>query len=210
MAATAERRAHSSRIGRHHSASSGRFTGSFINTPEDAVSDGDEDQSSLRIWVERPNRYREEQREGGEVDLIIRDGELWWTYDALFGASTNTTDAEPWQSSVRGGYEGLVDPARLAAVLTFEPLDHGERARRGVLRARAVARKGDAPSRDAALMSIGGAGADEYQLEIDAARGVVLYAEARLGGSAFSVIEAEAVAFDEAIEADTFVFVSPG
>jgi hypothetical protein len=206
MATSTDRRAFSSRIGQR---STGRFTGSFFGA-SDAVSESDEDRSSLKIWVERPNRLREEQRQGQDVDLLIRDGELWWSSDPVLGATTNTEDAEPWQSWVGGEYEGLADPAGLATALRFEPLGQGERAGRQVLRARAVTRNGDSARRDMALTAIGGIGADEYELEIDAALGVVLYAEARLGGSPFSVVEAEAVAFDQAIEPDTFVFVSPG
>jgi hypothetical protein len=205
IAASADRRAFSSRIGRSRA---GRLSGALVGAPT-AVAESDEDRTSLKIWLERPNRLREEQRQGEDVDLLIRDGELWWSADPILGATTNTADAEPWQSWVGGEYEGLADPAGLAAALSFEPLGQGERAERRVLRARAVARNGESARQDMALAAIGGIGADEYELEIDAACGVVLYAEARLHGSTFSVVEAEAVAFDEAIEADTFMFVSP-
>jgi hypothetical protein len=153
---------------------------------------------------------REEQRQGEDVDVLIRDDDLWWSSDPVLGATTNAKDREPWQSWVGGEYEGLANPAGLAAALRFEPLGQGERAGRRVLRARAVTRNGDSARREVTLTAIGGNGADEYELEIDAALGVVLYAEARLSGSPFSVVEAEAVAFDETIEPDTFVFVPPG
>jgi hypothetical protein len=52
-------------------------------------------------------------------------------------------------------------------------------------------------------------GADEYELEVDAERGVVLRVAARYEGKEFSIIEAEEVVFDEVLAADTFVFVSP-
>jgi hypothetical protein len=204
IAASTDRRAFSSRIGQGRT---GRLTGSFFGAP--AAGSDSEDRSSLTIWVERPNRLREEQRQGEDVDLLIRDGELWWASDSILGATTNTGDAEPWQSWVGGEYEGLADPAGLATALRFEPLGPGERAGRRVLRARAVMRNSESARRDMALTAIGGIGADEYDLEIDAACGVVLYAEARLHGSAFSIVEAEAVAFDGAIDAEKFLFVAP-
>src|SRR4051812_48816053 len=41
----------------------------------------------IRIWFERPGRWREE-RDGGErrAGMAIRDGRRWWTYDDVHGA----------------------------------------------------------------------------------------------------------------------------
>jgi len=54
-----------------------------------------------------------------------------------------------------------------------------------------------------------GEGADEYELEVDAERGVLLRVEARLNGLPFSILEAVRITFDEPISPETFTFEAP-
>jgi hypothetical protein len=54
-----------------------------------------------------------------------------------------------------------------------------------------------------------GAGAQEYAIEVDAERGVLLRAEARFDGQAISVTEAMEIAFDMPLDPELFRFTPP-
>ena len=53
-------------------------------------------------------------------------------------------------------------------------------------------------------------GADDYELVIDAERGVLLRLASRFGGRAFDVTEILDIDFDEALPDDTFTLQLPG
>lgn len=162
---------------------------------------------SARLWVQRPDRLREEEGEGEDMRLVVRDGGRWWSYDRLSGASTNEGEDEPGSSTVVGEYERMVDPVELLAVLCFEPLGRGVRAGRAVARAHAVPRVGPGLGRTA--LSLFGPGAEEYELDVDIERGVLLRVATRFGGEELAVVEAREVVFDQSISPEIFVFASP-
>jgi hypothetical protein len=188
----------------------GHFSGTFSSHPaDDELVQDDEESGSLTVVVEPPDRYREDIRSGGEVALLVRDGVSWWDYNEHLGVSTNTVDAEPWMSRANGEYEALGEPSALPALLELEPLGFGERAGRRVIRARGLPRGAEQRGDHRALAAIGGLGADEYELEFDAERAVVLFAAARVGGSEFSIVEANVASFDEPFGGDAFLFSPP-
>src|ERR1700742_2001813 len=58
---------------------SGGFSGSFFFGLDDTDEEYEEPSESVtRLWFERPDRYREEQGEGDEMQLIVRDGGRGW------------------------------------------------------------------------------------------------------------------------------------
>jgi outer membrane lipoprotein-sorting protein len=161
----------------------------------------------VRLWFEKPQRVREE-REGdlrGAV-LGIRDGERWWMYSPEFGARSNEDDVRVG-SGFGQQYEHFLDPSVLIPELIFEPLDETNVAGRPALRVSGRPRGGrrDSPHQMLRL----GVGADEYELAVDAERGVLLRTLARVDGDEFSVHEVTEIAFDESFAPETFVFVPP-
>jgi outer membrane lipoprotein-sorting protein len=161
----------------------------------------------VRLWFAKPHRVREE-REGhlrGAL-LGIRDGERWWMYSPESGARSNEDD-ERVGSGVGQQYEHFLDPSVLIPDLIFESLDETNVAGRRALRVSARPRGGtrDIPHQVMRL----GMGADEYELAVDAERGVLLRALARVDGDEFSVHEVTEIAFDESFAPETFVFVPP-
>jgi outer membrane lipoprotein-sorting protein len=161
----------------------------------------------VRVWFERPDRWRE-VREGDEwgPTLTVRDGGRLWTYDDTLGALSDDVEGNP----AAGLGEDLalhLDPAPLIGQLTFEPGGLAKRAGRPVVRARATPRLPDAQPQLGSLL--GALGADELLLEMDLERGVLLRTEVRRAGEAFRVYEAEDVEFDATHPPQTFSFEPP-
>jgi hypothetical protein len=157
----------------------------------------------LRVWVERPDRFREESGDEDEAGTLVRDGQLWWDEDPFRGISTNADDDEPAMSISYGESEILLDPAGLSGLVILGPRGSAERAGRRVLRAHAVPRAGLRGERGPSPIWMCG---DDFEFEVDAEKGVLLYVEARFEGTAFSTIAATFVAYDEQIAPETFVF----
>jgi hypothetical protein len=172
----------------------------FSRAPEEGA---EAQRGWLRVWVERPDRIREESGDQDERATLVRDGRLWWDEDPFRGISTNANDDEPAMSISYGESEILLDPAGLSALVILGPRGSGERAGRRVLRAHAVPRAGARGERGPSPIWMCG---DDFEFEVDAEKGVLLYVEARFEGTAFSTIAATSIAFDEEIPPETFVF----
>jgi outer membrane lipoprotein-sorting protein len=171
-----------------------------------------EHEERTRFWWQRPDSIRLEP-EGphhppGHPTLVVRVGTTWWSYSPRTGAMTNEGDEHQSQGA---GDEllAMLDPAAFIGLLDLEVTGRGERARRPVLlvtaRPRTVSRRDPFGF---ALHHLG-LGADEYTLEVDAQRGVLLRVEARVGGHAFQVTEAVEIAFDAALDHALFRFTPP-
>lgn len=89
--------------------------------------------------------------------------------------------------------------------LVLTPLGRGEVAGRPTLRARGIPRASD--DEEGMILRIGGA--DEYVLDVDAERGVLLRVEARAGGAAFLILEVTEIAFGERFDAAVFELEPP-
>jgi outer membrane lipoprotein-sorting protein len=200
MAAAMER---TTRRSRTRGKRSGSFHGSFfIGNSDEIDADTEPATSRLRIWIDDSGRLREEQGEGEDTGLVIKDGTRWWSYDTMRGAQTNDGDDEA-SSVVSGSYEHLTNPTALLERLRFRPLGRGERAGRPVVRASAVAR-----AQVVSRPGFGG-GADRFEVEVDERYGVILSFRAWFDGDAMLLVEAETVVFDEPLDPATFVFASP-
>ena len=162
-----------------------------------------ESESVSRVWLAPPDRAREERDEF----IGVRRGGLWWNYDPVNGAISNENDREV-SSGVGSELWWLLDPAPVMGVLDFDAIAPGRRAGRATLEVRARPR----PSTEDdnwSLIRLGGPGADELRLAVDAERGALLRVEARIEGRAFSVAEVVEIAFDETFDDDVFVFTPP-
>jgi outer membrane lipoprotein-sorting protein len=163
-------------------------------------------ESVLRLWVEKPDRVREE-REGGApgLEIGIRDGELWWMYDPEWGVESNEDDPSVG-SGVGQGIEHLLDPAPLLGALKFKLLGRSTVAGRDAIRLQAQPRANVGHS--FALIQLGRE-AEEYEVAIDAERGVILREAALSGGREYRVTEMLEVAFDERFPPGTFTLTLP-
>jgi outer membrane lipoprotein-sorting protein len=187
---------------------SGVSFGSAFLVGEDLPDADESSETKVRVWLEAPARYREEEVDNGVGSLIVRDGVLWWSFNELLGSTTNEREEDPGSSRIGGEYESLLDPASLLALLRFEPMGKGDRAGRHVLLAGARPRDASA-SLSGLGLGFGGHVADLYEFEVDAEHGVILRMASSYKRNELAVIEAVAVAFDEQLPPDIFEFKSP-
>jgi outer membrane lipoprotein-sorting protein len=159
--------------------------------PEPTSSD-----ATVRLWIERPTRFREEYEGAWGDQTAVCDGQALWRRVPRLGVLHE--DITDGAGSLFAAL--LIDPAPLLPGLELELLDETHHAGRVAHRVRGLPNRvfwhdlfGLAP------------GADEYALLIDAERGILLRAAALLEGDEFSVSEVEEVAFDEDLPPDLFV-----
>lgn len=160
-----------------------------------------------RLWLDPPKA----RLESGDEHLVVKDGESWWRWHESWGSQTNVGADERVSTSVGDQFMPLLRPAVLSGALVWSPLGDGERDERPTVRASARPRPSSGDNDDHLRWALHafGAGADEYQLELDRATGIVLRVEARLAGEPFQVIEVVDLGVDEAIPPETFVFEAP-
>ena len=160
----------------------------------------------VRLWWEPPDRLREEREEhrAGGLHVAVARGERWWIATPGLGSVSNEEDPDV-QGPSGPSHSYLFDPARLLGVLDLEVVGPASVAGRSARRLRALPR---AASVDTFVVAMP-LGADDYDLDVDAERGVVLRVAARIGGEEFVVVEILEVAFDESFPPGTFEFVPP-
>jgi len=138
------------------------------------------------IWVERPDRLRQESGES----VVVSDGERM---SAAF--EDGPTFAGPAHALPSFDFRWMLDPHELPERYALELAGEGEVAGRRAHRVRAVAAEGS------------GAGAAfpyAYQLDVDAERGIVLRRKTLLHDEVVRVEEVTQVAFDERFPPETF------
>jgi len=160
-------------------------------------------EETIRLWLERPDRVREEV-EGEHPRTLVSSGHKMWSRMPKWGAVEHDVDDEGdlgWQHGM------LLTPLALAPGLEFEIGAPTTVAGRAGIRVRSLPRPADEPH----LFGLGAAGADEYELVVDLERGVLLRTEARLEGAPFALQEFTELAFDEPLAPELFVFAAePG
>jgi outer membrane lipoprotein-sorting protein len=164
-----------------------------------------ENEDVVRVWLEPPERAREERN--GEA-YAVRRGRLWWSYDPRNGARSNEDRPEMGTGGTGEEVWWLVDPAPIIGLLDYDGFARGQHAGRETISVRAVPRAlGDGEGWP--LMRLSGEGADELLLEVDAEHGALLRIEARLGGQPYAIYEVLEVAFGERFADDVFEFTPP-
>ncbi len=168
-----------------------------------------EHEEVLRIWRDE-DRVREEH-EGGRRNgaYSVRSGDLWWSWDPATGARSNEDDPNVG-SGIGDEAAVMLDPTPLLGALKFAAVGRATIAGRPTCTATATARPSDPRSgfSSVALHRLG-SGADQYALEIDVERGVLLEAVALVGGEPFSRITTDEIAFDRPIADERFHFEPP-
>ena len=165
----------------------------------------------LQLWRKGSRRSRSEEVAGPRSGAIgVRDGEDWWTWDPRLGIRTNTQDGSLTSATGRE-LAVLFEPTQLLSALHISPAAFTTRAGRRAIAVSARSRSTPSRNRDrnAQLRNELGSGADSYDLELDAERGVILASRAIREELPFQTIEALEIAFDEPLEDSLFRFVDP-
>jgi outer membrane lipoprotein-sorting protein len=169
----------------------------------------------VRFWWQSPASMREQrdtaQGEGawtGQPNLVIRVGATWWSYSPQTGALTNGGD-ERHSHGAGDQFLAMLDPCELIGVLDFTVVGRGQRAGRPVVVVVCRPRLGDRRGPAGFALHHLGLGADEHVIEVEADRGVLLRAEARLEGQALQITEAAEIAFDTRLDPGLFRFEPP-
>lgn len=164
----------------------------------------DTDIEKGQIWLERPSRCYFEMNSSNYpapwVEVLLADGR--WALGSWSDEPTWERAGEPDVDAGdilnRAPMREMWDPARLIPLLTFDSPVRVECIQREALRVRAIARRPE--DEDPEIWP----GAEEYELVVDAERGILLRLSARLGGSEFAFQEITTVAFDEPIADSVF------
>ena len=161
-----------------------------------------------RIWYRKPSHWRYEghQHGVGKPSLQIIDGGRWWAYHHGGVAQTNVRSDQTLSSEHRSVDEQLesfpsLDPSGLIPGLSLEPLDRVVHRGREAIHARALPRGGADPD----LWP----GGDQYELLVDAERGVLLRITGQMDGDELGGMELTSVAFDEELPDERFTFDPP-
>jgi hypothetical protein len=174
----------------------------------DRAPEPEEREATLRIW--RDGKRVRVEHHGGERDgyYAVADPPLWWMWDERMGARSNQGDPSVG-NNVGQEMEIMLDPAPLLSTLYFRVTGSAEVAGRATITARATPRPVDERFGPSLGLSSLGSGADHYELEIDAERGLVLAATALRNDLPFHKITTLTIALDEPIAPETFHFEPP-
>jgi outer membrane lipoprotein-sorting protein len=167
------------------------------------IFDPDEDEGEpepadelVRLWIERPDRMREEV-EGRWARTQVNDGETSWMHTPQWGAVRGPSARQPAQHL-------LLEPAPLLSGLEFVVGGKTNFSGRDAIVVTATPRRAEWHD----LYGLA-PGADRYELVVDGERGVLLRAAALFHGKEFALSEILSVAFDEPLDPTVFVFTPP-
>ena len=177
----------------------------FFSSP-DHHADRGEVAADLRIWL-AGDRAREEHV-GGQDDGAygVRAGDLWWSWRERDGAYSNEANLKIG-SAVGTKPAFMNDPTPLLGALKFAVIGHSQIAERATVTADARLRP-TSRAKAAGLYELGW-GADQYILEVDSMRGVLLQVRALVEGEEFETTTTTAIRFDASIPEERFRFVPP-
>jgi hypothetical protein len=172
----------------------------------------EQSETVLYLWRAMPDRARVEYRSGSRDGAYgVRVGRNWWSWDARSGTQTNEQDASLGSETGRE-LAVVLDPPSLLSAFRFVPLRRAARAGRPVIVVEAHPRAEPSHERDryGRVRNGLGTGADSYQLDIDAERGIVLASQAFVDREPFQVVEALEITFNEPLDETLFKFQPPG
>jgi len=173
-----------------------------------AVAEGEEPEETVvkwQLWQAKPDKIRTEFQVGTDTVRALLIGPQWWSWSRSTGLRTNGGD--PSSTHGAGPAEVLIDTPGLLSFLRL----------RAVSRTTFMARSAYVVSAEPAPVHMNappsvlhglGAGADRYELVVDAEVGVLLRSQAERGGQPFRVIEVEDFALNE--QPDKRLFTSDG
>jgi hypothetical protein len=172
-----------------------------------------------RMWISSNGQLRFEYGTGAWTATTVMDGERWWSWWPSTGLISNANGEET--TTWRGPADPLVYPERLPRSLDLQALGRIEAAQRAALHVRAVPKPGVDLRPDFSTFTSEadferyretyppahwglGVAADEYELSIDEASGIVLRSEARHKRRPFHIVEMRRLVLDEPVSEDLF------
>lgn len=166
----------------------------------------DTSEETWKLWL-APGKVRAEFEAGGETVAVAIRGDTWWSWSPSWGAQTNSGRKNSTHGM--GSGEALIAPARLLSCTDLFVLGRTTVLGRAAFAVRAVPLTSDEEDEGSLALHGLGSGADDYELIVEAERGILLRSEARLRDRPFRVLEMRAVAFDEDLPEETFELDPP-
>lgn len=154
-----------------------------------------------RLWRAKPDKIRTEFQVGTETVRAILVGPQWWSWTTSTGLRTNGGDTS--YSHGIGPGDVLVDTPGLSSVLRMRAVSRTTFISRSAYLVSAEPAPVDQNASTAILHALG-AGADRYELVVDAEIGVLMRSQAERGGQPFRVIEVEELRLNELLDAGLF------
>jgi hypothetical protein len=149
------------------------------------------------LWHAKPDKIRTQFLVGTETVTAVFVGSQWWSWSPTRGHVTNTGGLNA--SHGLGPAEVLVETPSLLGSLRLQSVSRTTFLSRSAYLVDAIPAKIDEHAPSLVLHSLG-AGADRYELVIDAEVGVVWRSQAEVGGEAFRVLEVDELGIDEPID----------
>jgi len=162
-------------------------------------------EETTRLWLERPDKLREEK--SGEFPRFgVRVGHTWWLFTEQQGAMTNNGSPNH-QAGLGQEFELMLEPAQILPLFDFEILGQVSQASRPALRVRGVQRPPSGFS--SFLPGPIPEGCDGYEFVVDIATGALLRVVGLIDGEPAVDLQITEIVFDEPIAPERFVFEAP-
>ena len=154
-----------------------------------------------RLWHAKPDKIRTEFPVGTETVTAVFEGSQWWSWSRSMGHLTNSAGLQA--SHGLGPAQVLVETPTLLGSLKLQTVSRVTFLSRSAYVVRATPAILDEHAPPFVLHALG-AGADRYELVVDAEIGVVWRSQAELGGEAFRVLEVDEFGINELLDDDLF------
>lgn len=163
-----------------------------------------------RVWHEKPHRWRQEIEPAAyntDTEYRVINGDEFWYYHPEHGPRHAVATQSAWgpEFEISHVFDPSVSHLELEH-LELEVAGQTVVAGRESILVRAVKPGGWGDYQPEPLWW----GADDYELAVDAERGVLLRLALRLEGRAFDVTEVLEISYDEAFQEGTFALNLPG
>jgi hypothetical protein len=154
-----------------------------------------------RLWHAKPDKIRTQFLVGTATVTAVLVGRQWWSW--MPGQGLRTNGGDPSSSHGRGPAEVLVEAPSLLSSSRFQSVSRTTFLSRSAYVVGATPATLDEHAPPFVLHALG-AGADRYELVVDAEVGVVWRSQAELGGAAFRILEVDELGIDEPLEENLF------
>jgi len=154
-----------------------------------------------RLWHAKPDKIRTQLLVGADTVTAVFAGNKWWSWSPGMGFLTNAGD--PSSSHGLGPGEVLVESPTLISSLKLQTISRTTYISRSAYLVGAIPAKVDHHGPPFVLHALG-AGADRYELVVDAEVGVVWRTQAEIGGEAFLVLEVDELGINEPLDEGLF------
>jgi hypothetical protein len=154
-----------------------------------------------RLWHAKPDKIRTEFPVGTDTVTAVFAGSQWWSWSRSKGYLTNSAGMQAGHGL--GPAEVLVETPSLLGSLKLQSVSRTTFLFRSAYLVGAIPANLDEHAPPFVLHALG-AGADRYELVVDAEVGVVWRSQAELAGEAFRVLEVDELGVNEPLDDELF------